>query len=329
MVPEKNKPELEAISTLTGAIEKARSSGISQNKIIELIGKVFQSSTGTETSPETEKRETGINSLLESKLLSLTLEELPPIPPKASINYRGKELNNDSAIPNQESLEAVRELIPNIKSIISLTFQGVGFVCQQDKNGFKAADIHGYDPYFSGETWIKLEKTNLKDAIDNLKDADREKAPICASKYHLNQLASHYGEYNIILLKDPKNLTHVQLIVRKAETSSYSYPAPANPEWQRGNLCPVLITFENPEKAVEFKKLLKENPYRTLHTLFAIILTPGITTDFVARNSELSQPKIIQDGLPQDPNYRHNVTGFMFIPIPLNKTTLVEVTLKR
>ncbi len=316
----KDKETNDFLSSLQFSLKQASERGIPQDHILNLVEDAYKPTSAPQ---QIEENQENISGSLKENLSSLKLEDLPKIPPIATIKdqYTGKEKTNIYAVPDQESLDAVKEIVPKITSIISLAFQGVGFVSQHEKDGFKTSDLFGYSPSFlRPDSLPSIKNTGLEAAYADIQKLMKSKAPICGDEHSFQNMI--YGKNsNVVLLKDSENPSQVELLVKRAEPGRYYYPAFANPEWTRGIHCPLVISFESKTGAEELRDLLKKDPVKTIHTLVAIILTPGITTEFTSAEN---QQQIIENGVPKNDYYKQGVTGFMYIPGGFEPTKLSE-----
>ena len=151
---------------------------------------------------------------LVNKLQNFTLEDLPFIPPHRSYENRqsGKIESNTYALPDQKSLDSIKKIVPNINSITTLAFQGIGFVCQQNENGFEGKDLFGYYVSFRDEGFMKtFNRPPLSKASADLEYALKNKLPISLYRSDVQNIAARFRDNRIILLKDLNNPKYVQI----------------------------------------------------------------------------------------------------------------------
>ncbi len=158
--------------------------------------------------------------ILRGNLERLSLNDLPKIPP----DYKGKNGTlNTLAKPDQLSLELIKQLVPCVSSIVSLAFQSVGFILQQNKNGFVGADLYGYYPAFREPGALKVvQETGLEIATVDLMNAMESDLMVTQSYFNLNKISTKYHDPkdNILLLDDQRSPLTTQLLIRKAEKAS-------------------------------------------------------------------------------------------------------------
>jgi len=292
----------QATVQLQQALEAARSAGISAEEVHALVDATFQPAQPPPpeiTPPQPDD--------LEHRLAQLAPADLPDIPPKYLELY-GKQMNFVAEAPDQKSINQLTPLIPHILSLVSHGYQQIGFALERTPAGFKGLLLRGDNNEGNLKITLPLlQKAGFQLAATDTQTAINHNTPIISWQSLTERV--NPNRFSVILLNNPLHPQQIQLVIKSTEPSNDSeYPCPVG-NMMRGIPRPLLITTSSPEAADQLRSLLEQNCKKTLHSLFALLLHPSITT-------QLRDPikQIIIDGKPQFEGYYQDINGVMFIP---------------